>query len=220
MNNYRCVNVYVLNTNAMITVDTFHYLEDNYFKLPKITNEEQMVTAAKDLVTSLKNSNVNNLLENNIKDNINILVNLFKNHVDNIVTKKLTPTGKEQNIEDLSPRVQSRTDNTNKAAPSLRVGIKDKKPPTNKTNTAEHYRRGIRPTIVAEHCYLKWLRVARAANIVQLEDEKLKKYNLVTCLTINNITNPPNELKYRELIKGPDQLVWKRGMCNELGRFS
>lgn len=40
MDHYRCLSVYLPNTNATIIVDTFHWSEYNYFKLPKITNEE------------------------------------------------------------------------------------------------------------------------------------------------------------------------------------
>ena len=65
-----------------------------------------MAAAARDLAAALKNSNINNLPNNNIKDNINTLVNLFQSHVDNIVMKKLTPTGIEQIKEDANaPRV-------------------------------------------------------------------------------------------------------------------
>lgn len=98
-----------------------------------------MVTKAKDLESALKNSHINNLSGNNIKENISTLVNLFKNHVNSIITKKLTPTGKEQNIEELLLRVWSTTEDNSKAVTSPKVVTDNNNLTTDKTNTAEHY---------------------------------------------------------------------------------
>lgn len=52
---------------------------------------------------------------------------------------------------------------------------------------------------------------------MQLEEKQLKRPEPITNQTIDNITNPLNKLKCKELIKEPNQNEWKRGMCNELG---
>ena len=72
------------------------------------------------------------------------------------------------------------------------------------------------------HRYPTRTKVARAAATVQqLEASQIKNhssptFNFDTC----NIENPPNELKYKDLIKSNDKHLWAQGMCNELGRLS
>lgn len=88
------------------------------------------------------------------------------------------------------------------------------------TNKASYYQQGIKPTVIAEYRYPTRVRVERAASTMQLEKKQLEQPEPITYQTIDNITNPPNELKYKDLIKGPNQKAWKQGMCNELRRLS
>ena len=62
-----------------------------------------------------------------------------------------------------------------------------------------------------------WLKVARAANTVQIEQAQIEQPKPVTYNFIPSVIEPPNQLKYEELIKGPQGDEWEQGMYNELG---
>ena len=58
MNHYRCVEVCSPKTNGIAIADTFKWSDSNPFKKPKISFEEQLATAAHDLASTIKNSNL------------------------------------------------------------------------------------------------------------------------------------------------------------------
>ena len=62
--------------------------------------------------------------------------------------------------------------------------------------------------------------MARAANVVQIKEKQISNPQPVTHQFITDILEPPNPLKYKELIKGPDKETWERGMYNKLGRLA
>ena len=48
----------------------------------------------------------------------------------------------------------------------------------------------------------------------------MKTHPPVTVQYDTSILNPPNKLKYKDLIKGPNKESWFRGMGNELWRLA
>jgi hypothetical protein len=71
-----------------------------------------------------------------------------------------------------------------------------------------------------EHRYPTRLRVAKAATSVQLEQTQINNPKPVSYQHLTDIVNPPSLLKYKQLIKTADKEIWKKAMCNELGRLS
>ena len=72
-------------------MNTFHWSESNRFSCPKIAVEEQIATAAKDLVQAIKSRLFLHLPDKNLRSNVEELCTTFQENADNIGTKKLTP---------------------------------------------------------------------------------------------------------------------------------
>ena len=71
-------------------------------------------------------------------------------------------------------------------------------------NTAKDYLIMRQPIHHKQHWYPTRSTVARAANSVQMEQQQIIDPKPVTYNYIPNILEPPNQLKYDDLIKGPD----------------
>ena len=56
--------------------------------------------------------------------------------------------------------------------------------------------------------------------MIQMEQKQINNPSSVTYDYISDHIQPPEHLKYANLIKGPDRATWERGMCNELGRLA
>ena len=69
------------------------------------------------------------------------------------------------------------------------------------------------------HRHSTRLKLARVANVLQLEHKQSQRHIPVTMPFLADIENPPNQLKHKDLIKTPDEGKWKRGLCNEIGRL-
>lgn len=76
------------------------------------------------------------------------------------------------------------------------------------------------PRVIANHKYLTRLKVAKAANIIQMEQAQINNPQPVTHEFIPNIIEPPNQLRCEDLVRCSQKEVWERGMCNELGRLA
>ena len=77
------------------------------------------------------------------------------------------------------------------------------------TNTAKEYILNKSLTVTAYHRYPTQLKVARAANTVQIEQAQIEQPKPVTYNFIPSVIEPPNQLKYKELIKGPQGDEWE-----------
>ena len=74
------------------------------------------------------------------------------------------------------------------------------------------------PTAI--HRYPTRFKTARAAQSTQLEQSQINNPQPVAYQYLTDIANPPSLLKYKDLIKTSDKIIWERGMCNELGRLA
>ena len=89
-------------------------------------------------------------------------------------------------------------------------------------HSAEAYHQGTFQKEPPVHRYPTRTKVARAAATVQqLEASQIKNPSSPT-FDFNNFTieNPPNKLKYKDLIKLNDKYLWAKGMSNKLGCLS
>ena len=230
-------------TRGIAIVNTFHWSESNRFSVPRISKEEQLVVAAKNLTSALKDGPLPCIPDQNLKSKIDLLCDIFKEASENIITTKLSPIQKESTEElssigapkpstikqmieknDQHPRVeesklQPRAEESElyprvaKTKLSTKEGsdlIKDKLEPSYMAQ----------PMPKATHRYPTRSAIAKAANSAQLEQKQLDSPSPVTHQFIIDIVNPPNLLKYKQLIKSKDKAVWQSGMCNELGRLS
>ena len=91
----RCVEVCNPKTNGTAIADTFKWSDTNPFKNPKTTFEEQLIAAAYDLASAIKNNNLHLLPKHDLRENINQLESLFRNSVEQITRKNLTPLAPE-----------------------------------------------------------------------------------------------------------------------------
>ena len=237
MEHYRCFTVYNPKTRGTSIVNTFHWSESNRFSAPRITPEEQIVTAAQNLTTAIKDGPLCNI-PTSTQSNINKLCEIFKEASEHIITTKLSPISNES-TETLTKFVNTEKDNTHP-----RVINDDSRPrvqidsPPEKDKAIEDpikpnsYYNDIpipkvfepsyitQPIPAAKHRYPTRATVAAAANTTQMEQQQLQSPAPVTYQFLTDIVNPPSLLKYKELIKTKDKAIWERGMCNELGRLA
>ena len=236
MDHYRCIKIYVPKTNGIITADTFQWSNDNTFQLPSISNEEQLVTAANTLSAAIRNELRFNPSSTSHKTAIESLSKLFREKVEAIYHKKLYPLGTETVNKSFSNESTTKSTNSNSSdRPRVEIqkysgtrprvnssGNSDSSSDTTPTeeNTAKDYVISKSLPTISNHRYPTRLKVAKAANTIQMEQSQIDHPKPVTYQFIPNIIDPPNQLKYEELIKGPQREVWERGMCNELGRLA
>ena len=101
MDHYRCFTVFNPKTRGIAIASTFHWSESNRFSVPRISKEEQLVVAAKNLTSALKDGPLPCIPNQNLKSKIDLLCNIFKEASENIITTKLSPIQKES-AEELS----------------------------------------------------------------------------------------------------------------------
>ena len=234
LDHYRCFTVHNPKTRKTSIVNTFHWSECNRFSCPKITAEEQIVTAAKDLSQAIKTNKFLHLPDKNLQSDVEKLCTIFQEATDNIITKKLTPLQSEPPLpQDISPPIKET--NFQPRVKAIPNRLKESTTPT--VNHDAHPRVDIiKPSLVSplalqhacmsqhnpppEHRYPTRLKVAKAATSVQLEQTQINNPKPVSCQHLTDIVNPPSLLKYKELIKTADKEIWKKAMCNELGRLA
>jgi len=234
MEHYRCFTVYNPKTRKSSVVNTFHWSECNRFNCPKITAEEQIATAAKDLAQAIKTKSFLHLPDKHLRSRVEDLCTIFQQTADNIITTKLTPLQQESPPPDLiehssketgtQPRVKIKP---TEKAPSISLPVAQDDNPAKSINIPQTKLSSvIPPTYMAQqnqpptHRYPTRLKIAKAAPSVQLEQSQLTNPEPVTHQFLTDIVNPPSLLKYKELIKTADKAIWERGMCNELGRLA
>ena len=238
-NHYRCISVYVPKTNATITADTFQWSIDNTFRLPSITNEEQLTLAAHNLAEALQQHQKFNPPSTSYAQQIDNLCSLFRSKVEHIIHQKLSPLNKDMHSNDdrinaiqnknavSSPRVvvenseakqSPRVDNTSDPPDLIEESEHHDPEPT--FNTSKNYLASHKPILTPTHRYPTRATSAKAANTIQVEQRQINNPSPVTHDFPIDCIETPDRLKYAELIKGPDKPIWEKGMCNELGRLA
>ena len=101
MNHYRCLSLCVPKTNGFITADTFRWYDTNLFRLPKITVEKQIKTAALSLSEAIRKTSTFCLPNTALRDDVHKLATIFQQRVDKLLESKLTLSANTP----LSPRV-------------------------------------------------------------------------------------------------------------------
>ena len=226
LEHYRCLKVCNPKTKAVSIAHTFHWSEDNTFTVPKITQEEQVVRAARDLATAIKFNKNLALPQPTWQQNIDKLCSLFNSRADAIL----------QNIPAPSPRVK--TSKSNAEAPRVKEVEDDMPPdlidepedepvlhentPTRDVtkifnNVAKSSSNIISARTVAEHRYPTRAKRCIIAN--QLEANQLKEPGDVTIKPIIDATEIPS-FRYDHLIKGEDKAIWENSFCREIGRLA
>jgi hypothetical protein len=240
VNHYRCLSVYVPKTNATITADTFQWSEDNVFRLPTITNEEQLTIAAHHLADALQQHQTYNLPHITYAQQIDKLCSLFRDKVEDIIHQKLSPTHTDTHSNDdrqdnnvshidtvIPPRVPEDSIHTQQAPrvdvsnePPELIEESEYSPQTPALNTSKDYLVSQKPILTPTHRYPTRFTTAKAASTVQVEQDQITNPAPVTHNYPIDHIESPDRLKYAELIKGPDKPIWEKGMCNELGRLA
>jgi len=95
IDHYRFFTAHNPKTRKSSIVNTFHWTEYNQFSCPKITAEEQIVTAAKDITQAIKTKTFLHLPDKSLQSNVEKLCTIFQEATDNIITKKLSPLKSE-----------------------------------------------------------------------------------------------------------------------------
>ena len=78
MDHHRYFMVFNLKTRGTAIVNIFYWSESNRFSVPRITSEEQIVTAAQNLTSALKLEPLINLPDNAMQSNIDKLCSVFR----------------------------------------------------------------------------------------------------------------------------------------------
>ena len=247
MDHCRCFTIFNPKTRGTSIVNTFHWSESNRFSVPRITPEEQIVTAAKNLATAIKSGPLLNIPSPTLQTDIDKLCKIFQETADRISTTKLAPTSKESSetlnqfatpeegtthprvIEDDSrPRVRI-VKSSEKSKPEPAPNPTNSLPTETKkpiSSISKSMPKVIAPTYVHKplpvknHRYLTRAIVAAAANTTQLEQRQTQSPAPVTHQLLTDIANPPNVLRYKHLIRTNDRSIWEQSMCNELGWLS
>ena len=89
MDHYRYFTAFNPKTRETSVVNTFYWSKSNHFSTPRISNEEQLVVAAKNLVSVLKDRPLSYISDQNLKSKVDLLCNIFKETAKNIITSKL-----------------------------------------------------------------------------------------------------------------------------------
>ena len=233
INHYRCINVCIPKTNATIAADTFQWSNDNTFRLPTISNEEQLSIAAHHLAEALQQSKMFNPPSTSYAQQIDDLCSLFSAKVEQIIHQKLSPTNHDKfhNDDRISapnkdnavspPRVVTKKKHQPPRVDSTIIATTQKDDSTNQTiNTSKDCMSFNKPIQAPSHRYPTRATTARAANSIQLEKQQILNPSPAKHNCIIDHIESPDPLKHAELIKGPDKSIWERGMCNELGRLS
>ena len=191
MDHCRCFTVFNPKTRKSSIVNIFHWSECNRFSCPKITSEEQIATAAKDLAQAIKSKFFLHLPDKNLRTNVEKLCTMFEEASENIIVKKLTPLQTEsskvnspqlEKETDFQPRV-SKSPKSNSPSPTKNA---DFQPRVETSNANKLPTASIEPTHMPQrnaplpHRYPTRIRTARAANVVQLEQAQINKPSPVT----------------------------------------
>ena len=131
MDHYRCFTVFNPKTKKSSIVNTFHWSECNKFSCPKITSEEQITNAAKELAQAIKSKSFLHLPDKNLRTKVEDLCTIFQETADNIITKKLSPLALEPHHNDNNP---SQTDQTS-SRPRVNKSTDDNISPISSTLT-------------------------------------------------------------------------------------
>ena len=220
MNHYRCISLYVPKTNGHITADTFRWSDTNLFRLPKITVEEQITTAALSLAEAIRKNSTFCLPNTTLREDVHKLASIFQQGADAILKSKLTvkentPASPRVNQTD-NATVETRTNSPTSPRVSESTSLPTLSPYASSTQK-ELRMNQERPS----HRHPTRSKKQLANTTVQLEQKQMKEHLPATFnFSDINTANPPNQLKYNKLIQGTDKGKWLQGMSNELGRLT
>ena len=64
------------------------------------------------------------------------------------------------------------------------------------------------------------MQVVKAAKLIQLEQQQILSDEPITTYILFQEIIIPSQLSYHHLMQMEDKHIWKRGLCNELGRLA